>query len=66
MNAAYTIAIIALALALLLGYLGLSIVTDNDLTHHGREQGAWLLVPACALLLAAIIFAGVGVDLQYT
>lgn len=66
MNAAYAIALVALALALFLGYLGMTVATDNDLTHHGRAQSAWLLVPACALLLAALIFAGIGVELQYT
>lgn len=66
MNTAYAIALIALVLALCLGFLGIMVATNTDLTHAQREQAAWLLVPACVLLLAAIIYAGIGVDIQYT
>lgn len=64
MNAAYLIAIIALVLALALGFVGCGMVMDND--RHMREAAPWLLAPACALLLVAVIFAGAGIDFQYT
>lgn len=64
MNTAYTIAIIALALALALGYIGCAMATGDDRTE--RDTAPWLLAPAVALLLVAVIFAGIGVDFQYT
>lgn len=64
MNIAYVIAIIALVLALALGFVGVGMALDDD--RSAREAAPWLLVPACAMLLVAVIFAGVGVDYQYT
>lgn len=64
MNAAYIVAIIALVLALALGFIGCSMVMDND--RVTRDAAPWLLGPAIALLLVAVIFAAIGVDFQYT
>lgn len=64
MNVAYIVAIIALVLALALGFLGSIMAVDND--RLTRKAAPWLLGPALALLLAAIAFAAAGVNLQYT
>jgi hypothetical protein len=63
-NTAYIVAIIALVLALALGFIGCGMAMDND--RAAREAAPWLLGPAIALLLVAVIFAGIGVDFQYT
>ena len=64
MNAAYIVAIGDLVLALAIGYVGCAMASGNDRAE--RETAPWLLVSACVLLLAAIIFTGVGIDIQYT
>jgi hypothetical protein len=62
-NTAYALAATALILALALGFLGMAAVSADD--RPVREHAPWLLTPAVLLLMAAVAFAGVGLDLQY-
>lgn len=63
MNAAYIIAMAAIALALVTGLMGTALATSDDRAE--RYIGPWVLAAAAAVAVAAFAFAGVGVNIQY-
>lgn len=63
MNTAYAIAAIALVMAMLLAWLGAANRSSNNRAE--AELGAWFLVAAAVLLVAAGAFAAGGLEIQY-
>ena len=63
MNTAYVVALIAAGLALALTWFGTANRSSSD--HIDIEEGTWLLIAAAVLGVAACIFAGVGLNIQY-
>lgn len=63
MNTGYVIAMIAAVLAVALTWFG----TANRSSRHRTdiEEGTWFLIAAGVLAVAACVFAGVGLNIQY-